>query len=109
MSNTLERIDANFDCLLRFLHHHLKSLSSDSSDHMPLLLILNSEPWAVPRFHFEMCWAKLDGFLDVVAAAWGQPNPLLDACKCLHLKLRALAQALHSWHASKLGASSFSL
>ena len=80
---TLERIDrvfANADWFLRFPHHHLKSLALDSSDHAPLLLILNVEPWAVPRFHFELCWAKLDGFLEAVGVAWGQPSPLLDAC-----------------------------
>jgi len=66
------------------------------------------ESWAVPRFHFEMCWAKFDGFLEAVAAAWGQPNPLLDACKCLDCRLRATAWALCSWRTSKLGAFSFS-
>ena len=109
---TLERIDrafANADWFLRFPHHHLKSLASDSSDHAPLLLILNVEPWAVPRFHFELCWAKLDGFLEAVGVAWGQSSPLFDACKCLDRKLRAVARALRSWRATKLGSIQFQL
>jgi exonuclease III len=53
---TMERIDrvfATVSWLELFPNHHLRSLSSDCSDHAPILLQLNSEPWVRPRFRFE--------------------------------------------------------
>jgi hypothetical protein len=91
---TLERIDrafASVEWLQLFPFHHLRSLSSDCSDHSPLLLVLNSNPWAVPRFRFERFWTRVPGFLDTVQTGWGQPNPDVDACKNLDTKLRGLA------------------
>jgi hypothetical protein len=52
-SPTLERLDrafASVEWLEQYSCHHLRCLSSNSSDHAPLLLVLNSEPWARPRF-----------------------------------------------------------
>jgi hypothetical protein len=37
----------------------------------PLLLVLNSEPWARPRFRFDQYWTKIDDFLAVVRTALG--------------------------------------
>jgi hypothetical protein len=53
---TMERLDRAFatvEWLQLYQNHHLRCLSSDSSDHAPLLLVLNSEPWARPRFRFD--------------------------------------------------------
>jgi len=53
---TLERIDrafASVQWLEAFPFHHLRCLSSDCSDHSPLLLQLCTQPWAKPRFRFE--------------------------------------------------------
>lgn len=50
---TLEHIDRAFasaDWLELFPNHHLRCLSSDCSDHAPLLLQLQTEPWAKPRW-----------------------------------------------------------
>jgi len=49
------------DWLEQYSCHHLRCLSNDSSDHAPLLLVLNSEPWASPRFRFDDYWTKIDG------------------------------------------------
>jgi hypothetical protein len=38
-----------------------------------------------------------------VQSAWGQPNPNIDACKNLDIKLRGLARSLRSWSASRVG------
>lgn len=70
---TLERIDrafASIDWLEAFPSHHLRCLSSDCSDHAPLLLQLCTQPWAKPRFRFESFWVHLDGFEDAVRQAW---------------------------------------
>lgn len=80
---TLERIDrvfATVSWLERHPFHHLHSRSTDCSDHAPLLLVLCTEPWARPRFRFQSFWPEIDGFLDVVAAAWASSLPLADAC-----------------------------
>lgn len=53
---TLERLDQVFattDLLASFSDHGLKALSSDCSDHSPLLLTLNIVPWAKRRFRFQ--------------------------------------------------------
>ena len=69
---TLERLDRVFaivEWLERYPSHQLRCLSSDCSDHAPLLLVLNTEPWARPRFRFDTYWTKVDGFLDTVSTA----------------------------------------
>lgn len=55
-SPTLERLDRVFtivDWMEQYMYHHLRCLSSDCSNHAPLLLVLNSEPWAQPCFCFD--------------------------------------------------------
>ena len=103
---TLEHIDrafASVEWLQLYPFHHLRSLSSDCSDHSLLLLMLNSNPWAVPRFRFEQFWTCVGGFLNMIQMAWGHPNPNVDACKNLDIKLRGLARFLQSWSASRVG------
>jgi hypothetical protein len=103
---TLERLDRAFATvkwLEQYSRHQLRCLSSNCSDHVPLLLVLNSEPWARPRYRFDPYWAKIDGFLDTVHVAWGPRNFDVDACRYLDQKLRALAKALRSWRATCVG------
>jgi hypothetical protein len=104
-SPTLEHLDrafASMDWLEQYHCHHLRCLSNDCSDHAPLLLVLNFEPWAHPRLCFDDYWAKLDGFLDAVSATWEGHITGLDPCQVLDQKLRAVAKALHSWKATKV-------
>lgn len=91
------------DWIEQFPNHHLRCLSSDASDHAPLLLLLATEPWARPRFRFDNLWTRLDGFVDAVTASWNANLTDLDACRCLDSKLRLLARALNSWRASRIG------
>jgi hypothetical protein len=103
---TLERIDRVF-AMVQWLEahpfHHLHCRSTDGSDHALLLLVLSTEPWARPRFRFECFWPKVDGFLDVVAAAWSCPLLGVDGCCSLDHKLRAVARALQGWAAKRVG------
>jgi hypothetical protein len=102
----MERIDRTFATvpwLEDFPNHHLKSLSSDCSDHAPLLLYLNTEPWAVPRFRFKGFWVQLDGFDEVVREAWECDLDGVDACRTLDFKLRRTAKALKSWSMHNVG------
>jgi hypothetical protein len=103
---TLERLDrafASVDWMDQYSNHHLRCLSSDSSDHAPLLLVLNSEPWARPRFRFDDCWTRIPGFKEVVTEAWNATILASDPCRVLDQKLRSIAKAPRSWRARKVG------
>jgi len=75
-------------------------LSSDYSDHAPLLLQLQTKPWAKPRFHFEAFWVHLDDSEDIVSQAW---VPNADACRVLDVKLRRRVKALTGWSMRNVG------
>jgi exonuclease III len=105
-SPTLERLDrvfASIDWNEQYPSHYLRCLSSDASDHAPLLLVLNIEPWARPRFRFEDYWTRMDGFRDIIQVAWNTYFRASDPCKALDRKLRAIAKALRSWRATRIG------
>jgi len=63
----LDRLFANSEWLMAYPNHVLKALSSDCSDHCPLLLLADVIPWAKKRFRFEPHWLKIPGFMEVVA------------------------------------------
>ncbi|WVZ71862.1 hypothetical protein U9M48_020394 [Paspalum notatum var. saurae] len=102
----LERIDrafASIDWLDSFPSHWLRALSSNCSDHAPLLLQTCCVPWAKRRFRFESIWTKFDGFMDTVTEAWGFNLVNADPCRILDAKLRNIAKALKSWSAKFVG------
>lgn len=109
---TLERLDrclATVDWFQAFPYHCLKPLSTDCSDHCPLLLMLDTPPGAKRRFRFESFWTKLPGFLEVVAVAWSRPVSDVDPFRLLDCKLRYVARALMSWSATRIGSVRFQL
>lgn len=94
---TLERIDrflASVDWFAAHPYHYLRPLSTDCSDHCPLLLLLDTSPGTKLRFRFESFWTKLPGFVDVVAVAWARPLPNANPFRLLDFKLRNVARAL---------------
>lgn len=94
---TLERLDhclALVDWFQVFPYHCLKPLSSDCSDHCPLLLLLDTTPGAKRQFRLESFWTKLLGFLDVMVVAWSIPVDDVDPFRRLDIKLRFLARVL---------------
>ena len=103
---TMERIDrvfATVPWLEAHPFHYLHCRSTDASDHAPLVLVLSTEPWARPAFRFEAFWPKVEGFLEVVALAWHGAGAQGDMCQRIDAKLRAVANALKSWAATKVG------
>lgn len=111
-SPTLERLDRFFtsvDWFVAYPYHCLKPLSTDCSNHCPLLLLLDTALGAKRRFRFESFWTKLPGFIDVVAAAWARPLPNVDPFPVLDFKLRNVARALQSWSATRTGSVRFQL
>lgn len=103
---TLERLDRLFataDWLQAHPNHVLKALSSDCSDHCPLLLVCNAVPWAKKRFRFEPYWIKVHGFMEVVVTAWLATLFHADPCRILDYKLQNVARALRSWSDKRVG------
>ena len=91
--------------MLDFPDHDLSTLSTDCSDHAPLLLKMDCALPHLKRFRFENIWPNFEGFLQVVEEAWNSPllRQDLDAFRSLDIKLRATAKALKSWSAKHVG------
>lgn len=87
-----------------FPDHSLSALSTECSDHAPLLLKTDAIPH-FKRFRFENIWPRFDGFMETVATAWKAPLPAheLDTFRVLEIKLRATVKALKSWSAKHVG------
>ena len=107
-SPTLERLDrflVSDDWLEAFPNHDLSALSTECSDHAPLLLRTDCAIPHFKRFRFENIWPRYPGYMEVVAEAWNAPLPCtdLDPFRILDIKLRATAKALKSWSAKHVG------
>jgi hypothetical protein len=103
---TLERLDRMFasaDWFAEFPRHVLTPLSSDCSDHCPLLLAVQATEGGKRRFRFEAFWVNIPGFSDVLAAAWAIPLPGADPFRVVDQKLRLVAQELKRWSSEKIG------
>jgi hypothetical protein len=75
----------------------LHALSSEMSDHCPVLLTCNANFKPMRRFKFEDSWTGRKDFLDVVKAAC-QSCPH-NAIANLNAKLACTTKALKSWSA----------
>lgn len=103
---TLERIDRVFvseDWSSAFPNHNLRALSSQCSDHAPLLLRTDCSLRAFLRFRFENIWPSFEGYLGAVQEAWNEPCPVADAFRTLDIKLRRTAAALKRWSGRRIG------
>ncbi|KAM0846028.1 hypothetical protein ACQ4PT_055961 [Festuca glaucescens] len=72
----------------------LLPLSSNISDHCPLILSCSSARPRSCRFSFEHFWTNLPGFQDVVKAAWEPEVEANDPLLVFDAKLRQTAKAL---------------
>ncbi|XP_066384809.1 uncharacterized protein [Miscanthus floridulus] len=103
---TLECIDrafASVDWLELYPNHHMRALSSDCSNHAPLLLCMDVVPWVRKHFRFESFWTKLPGFLDVVASTWEPTLLHADMFRIMDYKLMNVTRALKSWSMRNIG------
>lgn len=83
---TFERIDRIFvslDWVDRFPNHLVRALSTDGSDHAPLLLATNTQPSSRRRFRFESIWPRLPGYLETVTTAWQGTLRDTEPCRVL--------------------------
>ncbi|KAG2549089.1 hypothetical protein PVAP13_9KG170413, partial [Panicum virgatum] len=81
----------------------LQSCATDGSDHCPLLLGLNDVHPGKAKFHFEAFWTSLEGFQEVVAAAWTSERTSHCPFDTLARKFRATVTNLQSWSQKKVG------
>ncbi|WVZ86057.1 hypothetical protein U9M48_032900 [Paspalum notatum var. saurae] len=86
-----------------FLNASLQALSTDTSDHSPLLLQTNVRVPCKPRFHFECFWPGFDGFQEAVTAGWRCTIASSDPYCRLDDMFRNLIKALQSWSATRVG------
>jgi exonuclease III len=75
----------------------LTALSTDISDHCPLLMTCSATRPRSFRFRFENFWPKLPGFAETVKSAWESAEPHADPLFAVDCKLKATAKALRSW------------
>jgi hypothetical protein len=75
----------------------LTALSTNISDHCPLLLTCSSSRPRSFRFRFENFWPKLPGYSETVQAAWSSVSNFADPLRLLEEKLKATAKELRSW------------
>lgn len=87
----------------RFPNYHLQCLSTDASDHAPLLLRTNTQLSARRRFCFEAFWPRLPGYMETVTAAWQTSITGADHIRIMDCKLRATARALQSCSQKHIG------
>lgn len=91
------------DWLEAFPSHRLRTLSTESSDHAPLLLQLQTDVRTTARFRFEPFWPRMDGFEEVVKQACEHDPGDVDPCRLLDIKLRRTAKALKCWSMRHVG------
>jgi len=105
----LDRVLCSVDWEDKFPNCLLQSLASEDSDHCPLLLGLQDNKVGRRRFHFESFWTKMDGFQEVVAAAW--TSVPTGSCPYLTLsqKFKATAKGLQRWSSKTVGNVKFQL
>jgi hypothetical protein len=81
----------------------LQALSSNVSDHCPLLIVGNEAVRRFTGFRFEAYWPKLQGYQNTVSAAWNRNLTLFNPFLRLHTKLQRTSKALRRWARSLLG------
>src|SRR5688572_29373224 len=96
-----ERLDPTLECIDRIFaseewmsicpDHKLCVLSSQCSDHAPLLLQTTCALASFKRFRFGNIWPKYDGYLQTVEQVWICPWQHVDAFRILDYKLRNTA------------------
>ncbi|XP_073355104.1 uncharacterized protein [Aegilops tauschii subsp. strangulata] len=103
---TLEKLDralVSVDWEALYPSSFLSALSTNISDHCPLHLVLEANLKRGRRFHFESFWTKVDGFQEVVQAAWSSQPWIRNPFKRLVAKLKATAKQLAKWSNKYVG------
>jgi hypothetical protein len=81
----------------------LQALSSNVSDHCPLVIAGSSTVRRFAGFRFESFWPRLPGYHDVVLTAWNKSLTVTNPFLRFHIKLKRVSAALRRWAKSLLG------
>jgi len=92
----LDRVFCNSDWESAFPNFALTALATGASDHCPIFLARQERIPKKARFRFENYWLKIDGFKEVVMAAWNKPQ-VGSTHTVLSKKLAETARALRNW------------
>lgn len=99
----LDRVLVSVDWEVCYCFATLQALSTDISDHCPLLLASNASYLPKRRFHFEPWWVRMPGFLAAVQGAWDGPTATNDPFISLDQRLKRTSKALQQWSSRKVG------
>jgi hypothetical protein len=75
----------------------LQALSSEMSDHCPILLSCDAGFKPTRHFRFENAWVSQPDFMETVQNAWHSERQQVDPFINLHRKLLTTARALTKW------------
>jgi hypothetical protein len=84
-------------------------MTSNDSDHCPLLLGLKDNLSGTQCFHFEAFWPKLEGFQDVVSLDWNSVSAVACPFATLDAKIKSITKGLQSWSGKNVGHINFQL
>ena len=93
----LDRMFCNHGREAAFPNFALNALATGASDHCPLFLTRQERTVRKAAFKFENHWLKIDGFKEVVTAAWNKPQ-FGSAHNVLNKKMAETATALRNWN-----------
>jgi hypothetical protein len=92
------------DCVLynqewdaAFPNSLLQAVSSEISDHCPILLSTEANFRMIHCFRFENVWVSRDDFMQTIQDAWCSSPQKIDPFINLHKKLEATAKPLSKW------------
>lgn len=88
-------VSKNWD--FKYLNGH-SCLSSDVSDHVPILLTSVFDKNDIRRFKFERIWLMEDSFKGLVNGWWEKPTFQFDSVANLVFKLRKVRIECKSWY-----------
>jgi hypothetical protein len=103
---TIEWIDRMFvspDWKLLFPSSSLQAISSQCSDHSPLLLSFENCTQSKCCFTFQAFWPKVAGFLDTIKVVSSVPCPDADPLRLIDHMLHETEKALVKWSAKVVG------
>jgi hypothetical protein len=73
-------------------------MTTDISDHVPLLLKCGAPPQHCNSFRYENCWVEREGFAEIVRNCWTRGSYNVHDIDKWQEKMRRLRRALKGWH-----------
>ena len=103
---TLEKLDrvlVSGEWETLFPDSFLQTLSSNMSDHSPLLLATDAAFCPKRRFHFQNFWTKIPRYIKAVEKGWVCQSATTDPFGRIDQLLRSTAHELQSWSQRCIG------